>query len=178
MLDGYLKAASAGLLGAVALVLMIACGNVANLLLARGAARRRELAVRAAIGASRGRLMSQLLSEGLVLAIAGGAAGLLIAWWAGRALAGVGTDVLPVPVKFDFSIDPTVLLFALAASMATAVVFGLVPAVLLEARARAGAQGRPKARAAAASRCGMSSSSVNSPCRWCSSSRARCSSAA
>jgi len=129
MLDGYLKAASAGLLGAVALVLMIACGNVANLLLARGTARRRELAVRAAIGASRGRLMSQLLSEGLVLAFAGGAAGLLIAWWASRALAGVGTDVLPVPIKFDFSIDPTVLLFALAASMATALVFGLVPAL-------------------------------------------------
>jgi predicted permease len=129
MLDGYLKAASAGLLGAVAGVLLIACGNVANLLLARGTARRRELAVRAAIGASRGRLMSQLLSEGLVLAVAGGAAGLLIAWWAGRALAGVGTDVLPVPIKFDFSIDPTVLLFALAASMATAVVFGLVPAL-------------------------------------------------
>jgi predicted permease len=129
MLDGYLKAASAGLLGAVALVLMIACGNVANLLLARGTARRRELALRAAIGASRGRLMSQLLSEGLVLAIAGGAAGLLIAWWAGRALAGIGTDVLPVPIKFEFSIDPTVLLFALTASMATAVVFGLVPAL-------------------------------------------------
>lgn len=129
MLDGYLRAASAGLLGAVGLVLLIACGNVANLLLARGTARRRELAVRAAIGASRGRLVSQLLSEGLVLAFAGGAAGLLIAWWAGRALTGIGTDTLPVPVKFEFSIDPMVLLFAFAASMATAAVFGLMPAL-------------------------------------------------
>jgi predicted permease len=129
MLDGYFRAASAGLLGAVTLVLLIACGNVASLLLARASAREREFAIRAAIGASRGRLVRQLLGEGIVLAAAGGAIGVLIAWWAGRALqARMASDVFPVRIDFDFAIDGTVLLFALATSAITALVFGLAPA--------------------------------------------------
>jgi predicted permease len=128
MLDGYVKAASAALLAAVSLVLLIACANVANMLLARGASRRRELAIRTAIGASRARIVRQLLSEGVVLAAAGGALGVIIAWWAGRALAGLGSTALPIPVSFDFSLDGTVLTFALGASIATALLFGIAPA--------------------------------------------------
>jgi predicted permease len=129
MLDGYVKAASAVLLAAVGLVLAIACGNVANMLLARGAARRRELAVRAAIGAGRGRLIRQLLSEGLVLAVLGGAAGVLIAWWAGHALTRMRADWLPVPLHFEFRLDPVVLAFAILVSLATTLLFGLAPAL-------------------------------------------------
>jgi predicted permease len=129
MLDGYFRAAAAGLLGAVALVLLIACGNVASLLLARASARQREFAIRAAIGASRGRLVRQLLSEGFVLATAGGALGVLMAWWAGRGLQALtAMDAFPITISFDFGIDGTVLLFAVAASAATALLFGLAPA--------------------------------------------------
>ena len=130
MLDGYVKAASAVLLVAVGLVLTIACANVANMLLARGASRRRELAVRAAIGAGRGRLVRQLLTESLVLALVGGAAGVLLAAGAGRILSGLNTDWLPVPLHFDFHLDRTVLAFAAGASLLTTMLFGLAPALL------------------------------------------------
>jgi predicted permease len=129
MLDGYVKAASAVLLAAVALVLTIACANVANMLLARGASRRRELAVRAAIGADRSRLVRQLLSESVVLAAIGGAAGVLLAAWAGRILTRLPTDSLPVPIHFDFHLDGTVLAFAAGVSLLTTMLFGLAPAL-------------------------------------------------
>jgi predicted permease len=128
MLDGYIRAASGGLLAAVGLVLLIACANVASMLLARGTARRRELAVRAALGAGRLRLVRQLLSEGLLLAGAGGLAGTLIAMWASRLVTGVGAGALPVPIDFGVSIDGAVLAFAVLVSLVTVVVFGLAPA--------------------------------------------------
>ena len=163
MLDGYVKAASAGLLAAVALVLVIACANVANMLLARGAARRRELAVRAAIGASRGRHRRQLLSEGLVLAAAGGVLGVLIAWWAGPALAGVGTDVLPVPVSVRLLHGRDgAARSRCAVSLATAVLFGLAPAwsASSPSSCRRSRHRAERARGAAASRCATCSSSA------------------
>ena len=127
-LDGYVRAASAVLLTAVGLVLLIACASVASMMLARGTARRRELAVRAAIGAGRGHLVRQLLSESLVLATVGGGAGVLIAVWTGRLISGVDTATLPFPVDFNVSLDATVLTFAIGVSLLTAVLFGLAPA--------------------------------------------------
>ena len=127
-LRGNILGASALLLGLAAIVLLIACANLANLLLARAATRRREIAVRLSLGAGRARLVRQLLTESLLLAAAGGALGVIAALW--------GTDLIgriqipgPFPLELDFAPDLRVLTFALVASMLTGVLMGLAPAL-------------------------------------------------
>jgi putative ABC transport system permease protein len=114
-------------LGAVAFVLLIACANVAGLLVARGAARRREIAVRTALGAGRGRLIRQLLTESLVLAVAGGVSGLLVAYWALQLLIGAAPENMPR--LDDVTLDWRIALFAFAATLAVGVLFGLAPSL-------------------------------------------------
>ena len=117
--------------GAVSFVLLIACANVANLLLARATGRRREIAIRAAVGGSRGRIIRQLLTESVVLALAGGVLGLVLGWVGIRALLSVNTAGLPrVGEDGAFvGLDWRVMGFTLFVSLATGLVFGLIPAL-------------------------------------------------
>ncbi len=114
-------------LGAVGFVLLIGCANVANLLLARAAGRRREFAVRAALGAGRSRIVRLLLSESLLLAAIGGTAGLLLATWAVRMFVAVAPS--DVPRLDEVALDGTVMVFALLLSIVTSVIFGIVPSL-------------------------------------------------
>ncbi len=115
------------LMAMVGFVLLIACANIANLLLARAAARQKEIAVRLALGASRTRVIRQLLVESIVLAILGGAAGLAVASWSGQLLLAFLPDSSPTPI-LSTTPDVRVLAFAFALSLATGIIFGLVPA--------------------------------------------------
>ena len=124
---GDVRPALLALMAAVGFVLLIATANLANLLLARGAARQRELAVRAAIGAGRGRLIRQLVTESVALSVIGGGRGLAAAYW----ILGVLPSFAPagIPGLGEAGIDATVLAFALAASVGAGVLFGTVPAL-------------------------------------------------
>ncbi|MCU1236741.1 MAG: hypothetical protein JWP63_4708 [Candidatus Solibacter sp.] len=141
---GEARVAALTLLGAVLAVLLIACANIANLLLARAAGREREMAVRRALGASRGRLARQVLTESLLLGSLGGAAGCTLAWVLLRAFQGMAPGALP---RLDeASVDWRVLVFAVAASMGAGLLFGMTPALRRE---RAPSLGAGRATSAA-----------------------------
>ena len=126
--DPVLVPIAAGLMAVVALVLLIACANVASMLLARASGRQKEIGVRLALGASRRRLVRQLVTESIVMAGIGAVVGSLLAWWATSALAAIQLP-LTVPFTFDVRLDGRVLLFTIAATLVAGLIAGIVPAL-------------------------------------------------
>jgi len=153
------------LIGLTALVLLIACANLANLLMARSAARSREIGIRLAVGAGRWRLVRQLMTESLLLSLTGGALGLLAAGWGHRLVLGFLVDE-PSGVALDFQLDYRLLAFCLALSVATGLLFGLMPAlratraetsgVIYQAGRQRGAWNMPVAKGLLAFQIGLS----------------------
>ncbi|HVO97626.1 MAG TPA: ABC transporter permease [Bryobacteraceae bacterium] len=137
-LRGAITGFSAVLIVVAGLVLLIACVNIASLLLARASDRRKETAIRLALGASRGQLVRQLLTESIVLSIAGGLAGVILAMWL-TDLVNVWTPPIDVPVIPHVAMDARVLVFAAISSLLTAVLFGLAPALQTTRESLAGA---------------------------------------
>ncbi len=127
------------LMGIAAVVLLIACANLANLLLARSTARQREIAVRLAIGAGRGRVIRQLLTESVLLAVTGAACGVTMAWLGSRFLVELLSSAQRIPVTLDVAPNSHILLFASLASVATTLLFGLAPAFRATAQGPASA---------------------------------------
>jgi predicted permease len=118
-------------MGLAGIVLLIACLNIANMLLARGTARRKELAIRLAVGGGRGRIIRQLLTEGLLLALGGAAGGLVLAFWATRALVASLASIMPLALQFDPRPDTSVMLATTAFAVVATVISGLGPALKL-----------------------------------------------
>ncbi|MCI0567424.1 MAG: ABC transporter permease [Acidobacteria bacterium] len=147
---GNVRPTLLALLGSVAFVLLIACSNVANLLLSRSVSRQREMAIRGALGARRGRLVRQLLTESLVLALLGGALGLGLAVWSVDLIRGFGSSVLPR--ASDIAIEPRILAATLAVSLLTGLLFGLAPALQISGDAHDALRGGGRATAGPAKR--------------------------
>jgi predicted permease len=126
--DQALGLAAIGLMVAVGLVLLVACANVAGMLLARASARQKEISVRLAIGATRGRLVRQLVTESVLLSVLGAAGGALMALWLTRAVGGLALPI-PVPLSLNLRVDARVLTFTIAVSVLAGLLAGIMPAL-------------------------------------------------